>query len=197
MARACILTALMAGGLLAAAMPTGAAEGQDGLARRADESRRVAMEFMRTLKGELVRAMKAGGPAKAIPICRERAPEIARDFSERTGWRVGRTSLRLRNPANAPDPWERAVLERFEARRRAGTPVSQLEHYEVVEQDGRRVFRWMKAIPTGSPCLTCHGERIAPDVAGLLDRLYPGDRARGFKVGDIRGAFTIVQPLEE
>ncbi len=197
MARARILAAWMAGGLLAAAMPAGAAEGRDELARRADESRRVAMEFMRALKGELMRAMKAGGPVEAIPVCRERAPQIARAFSERTGWQVGRTSLRWRNPANAPDVWERRVLERFEARRRAGTPVSRLEHYEVVVQDGRRVFRWMKAIPTGAPCLTCHGERIAPEVAGLLDRLYPGDRARGFEVGDIRGAFTIVQPLGE
>lgn len=181
-------------GLLVAA-PAGA--GGDGPAERAEASRRVTMEFMQALKGELMRAMKAGGPTKAIPVCRERAPEIARRFSERTGWDVGRTSLRYRNPANAPDAWERRVLEQFEVRRRAGEPAAGLEHYEIVERDGRRLFRYMKAIPTGAPCLTCHGERIAPEVAALLDRLYPGDRARGFKVGDIRGAFTIVQPLSE
>ena len=60
--------------------------------------------------------------------------------------------------------------------------------------DGRRVFRYMKAIGTQPVCTACHGAAIAPGVAAALDDLYPEDRARGFGVGDIRGAFSIVQP---
>jgi hypothetical protein len=33
-------------------------------------------------------------------------------------------------------------------------------------------------------------------VAKTLAEFYPDDKARGFKVGDIRGAFTIVQPAD-
>ncbi len=182
--------------LLGAAPLAMASTEADDLERRAAESREVVRAFMQALKGELMRAMQEGGPVRAIAVCRERAPAVAARFSRKTGWEVGRTSLRYRNPANAPDAWERHVLESFEARRRAGEPAARLEHYEVTVRDGRRVFRYMKAIPTGGVCLACHGERLAPEVARALDRHYPGDRARGFRVGDIRGAFTIVQPLD-
>lgn len=53
----------------------------------------------------------------------------------------------------------------------------------------------MKAIPTGKLCLNCHGQAIKPDVVKLLDKYYPGDGARGFGEGDLRGAFTIIQPM--
>ena len=53
----------------------------------------------------------------------------------------------------------------------------------------------MKAIPTGELCLVCHGTQIAPQVLEKLDALYPRDEARGFSAGDIRGAFTITQPM--
>jgi hypothetical protein len=53
----------------------------------------------------------------------------------------------------------------------------------------------MKAIPTGKVCLKCHGEKIDPDVEASLKQNYPRDKARGFKEGDIRGAFTITQPM--
>ncbi|HHQ40792.1 MAG TPA: DUF3365 domain-containing protein [Chromatiales bacterium] len=182
--------------LLGAAPVAMAAAGAGDPERRAAESRKVVRAFMQALKKELKGAMEKGGPVRAIAVCRERAPAIAQRFSKETGWEVGRTSLRYRNPANAPDAWERRVLESFEARRRAGEPAARLEHYEVTPRDGRRVFRYMKAIPTGPVCLACHGERLAPEVARALDRHYPGDRARGFRVGDIRGAFTIVQPLD-
>ena len=53
----------------------------------------------------------------------------------------------------------------------------------------------MKAIPTGELCLLCHGETIDPDIAAAIDKAYPEDQARGFSLGDIRGAFTLSKPL--
>ena len=53
----------------------------------------------------------------------------------------------------------------------------------------------MKAIPTAELCLACHGTKIDPVVAAKLTELYPRDQARGYKVGDIRGAFTFIEPL--
>ena len=111
------------------------------------------------------------------------------------GWQVGRTSLKLRSLANAPDEWERARLESFEQRKQAGENPAQLEYYAVVEQDGVPVFRYMKAIPTTEPCLACHGANIDPAVEAKLAELYPMDQARGYQAGDIRGAFTFIEPL--
>ena len=61
------------------------------------------------------------------------------------------------------------------------------------EKDGKRVFRYMKAIPTGALCLNCHGTTLAPEVAAKLHELYPADAATGFNAGDLRGAFTITE----
>ncbi len=53
----------------------------------------------------------------------------------------------------------------------------------------------MKAIPTQEVCLACHGEKIDKATAAKLAKLYPKDKARGFKVGDLRGAFTMSKDL--
>lgn len=166
------------------------------LEERAAASRAAAKEFQERLQAELVEAMK-GGPAKAIEVCHNRAPAIAAELSQRHGWRIGRTSSRLRNPANAPDAWEKKVLELLELRKRHGEGPETLEFYEVVESGGKKEFRYMKAIaiPQGAPCLVCHGTVIDSKLDATLKRLYPADQARGYREGDLRGAFTIRQPL--
>lgn len=167
----------------------------DDLQDRKQASVAVIKEFAGNLKAELESAMKEGGPGQAIDVCSNMAPHIAHLQSEKTGWRVARTSLKVRNPKNAPDAWETKVLKSFEERKAKGEAVDSLDFAEVVEQDGKRVFRFMKAIPTGEACLKCHGADIAEPVKAKLDGLYPTDQARGFQAGDIRGAFTITQPM--
>jgi hypothetical protein len=165
------------------------------LEQRRAESMQVVKEFMTNLKGELQKAMKAGGPVNAIDVCNKVAPAIAAAESKKHGWDVGRTSLKTRNPANAPDAWEEEVLQKFEERKAAGENPKTMFYEEVVKEDGKQYYRFMKAIPTGKVCLKCHGENIAEPVKAKLDALYPQDQARGFKLGDIRGAFTIKQPM--
>ncbi|MDX2457602.1 MAG: DUF3365 domain-containing protein [Gammaproteobacteria bacterium] len=161
-----------------------------------DASRATAKEFMQTLKQELQAGMQEGGPVNAISVCNLSAPGIANTYSVRRGWDVGRTSLKVRNPANAPDAWERSVLESFEARKGAGEDPAKLEFYEVVRQHGVKELRYMKAIPTAQLCLACHGENIDSITGTRLNKLYPDDQARGYKAGDIRGAFSISQSLD-
>lgn len=48
-----------------------------------------------------------------------------------------------------------------------------------------------------SLCLTRHGESLAEDVAGEINRLYPIDRAVGFSVGELRGVFWMEFPAAE
>ena len=160
-------------------------------------SRATVKEFMQTLKKELQAGMQAGGPINAVSVCNLTAPGIANTYSVRNGWEVGRTSLKLRNPNNAPDDWERAVLEDFEERKLAGEDPMQMEYHEVVQQNGGSELRYMKAIPVSKPCLACHGETPDSIVKTRIEKLYPHDQALGYKEGDIRGAFTITQPLAD
>jgi len=162
---------------------------------RIQESRTVVNEFMQELKTALQDAMKAGGPVNAIKVCRVIAPEIARRQSERHGWTMRRTSLKLRNPANVPDAWERETMLSFEKRKLDGEDISNMERAEEVVENGTKRFRYMKAIPTMELCTKCHGANIAAEVEAQLNASYPEDKARGFKAGDIRGAFTIIQPM--
>lgn len=159
------------------------------------ESRAAIKGFGAGLKGELVAAMEAGGPEHAIGVCNMVAPGIAAERSIEYRGRVGRTSLKRRNPANAPDGWERAVLENFEARKASGEDVKAIDHAEIVTENGQRIFRYMKAIPTAQVCTNCHGVDLKPAVAAMIDDLYPTDEARGFSVGDIRGGFTLRKVL--
>ena len=163
------------------------------------EAKKITGAFFAELKGELVKGMKAGGPVTAIGVCNSLAPAIAKKHSEQSGWDVGRTSLKLRNPDNAPDAWETKVLKQFEERRAKGEGPDTLAYAEVVEDGGDKHFRFMKGIvmpPVEKmPCLKCHGTNIDAKTAAMLDKLYPDDKARGYKAGQIRGAFTLIKKL--
>lgn len=174
---------------------TGAIASQDNSANIA-EAKGIIKAFFDQLKGELEASMKEGGLVNAIKNCQLMAPSIAHDMSTSSGWKVGRTSLKLRNPANTPDAWELAVLNSFEERKSAGEDPQNIAKAEVVGQDGKKVFRFMKAIPTAELCLNCHGSELKPEVVEALNAHYAADQATGFKVGDIRGAFTLSKTLE-
>lgn len=151
-----------------------------------------------TLKGELQTAMKAGGPINALGVCNTRAPEIAGSISAEKGLQISRVSLKNRNPdMGTPNEWQTAVLNTFEERKAAGEGLQTIAYSEVVEQDGKHEFRFMKAVPTGGVCLTCHGEAIAPEVSAKINELYPNDKATGYQAGDIRGAFVVVKALAQ
>jgi diadenosine tetraphosphatase ApaH/serine/threonine PP2A family protein phosphatase len=162
-----------------------------------NESRSLVQEFSQSLKRELQRGMKAGGPAYAIGVCNVNAPMISAELGEKNDWEVGRTSLRIRNPGNSPDDWERHTLETFEERLLSGEKPADIEYFEVVQQNGDKVFRYMKAIPTAEMCESCHGSALDQAVKERLRELYPMDRARGYRAGDIRGAFTFAKSLPD
>ncbi len=183
-------------GLVFVLVPATQTYADDELPARTVASQEAIRSLAGTLKEHLSTAIAAGGVSSAIEVCNLVAPEIAQAESLARGWKTGRTSLKVRNPANTPDSWELEVLKRFEARKAAGAEPETLDHAEIVSADGLRSFRYMKAIVTMPVCLNCHGSSLAPDVAARLDDLYPEDQARGYAVGDLRGAFTVVQPLE-
>jgi hypothetical protein len=56
---------------------------------------------------------------------------------------------------------------------------------------------YVEPILLQSPCLACHGDALAPEVAARIGELYPEDRAVGFQVGDLRGVFWVELPAAE
>lgn len=183
------------GVLLAALVITGSSQAGELTEVYAQKGGEIIKAFSEDLKNVLMKGMKEQGPVETITACNGAAPGLAETHSKASGWQVGRTSLKVRNPKNAPDAWETAVLKEFETRKAAGEDPMKLAKSEVVEENGHKVFRMMKAIPMADACTKCHGETLEKPVAAKVDEHYPKDQARGFKAGDLRGAFTLKKPL--
>lgn len=167
------------------------------LEKMLEVARQTVQRFKDRLKGELAAAIKSEGAANAISLCQTIAPDISTELSDNSGFEVLRTALKLRNPENAASPWELEVLKTFQEKAAAGADPDKLEHFaEVVTAEGDRLWRYMRGIQTGEVCLSCHGTDIKPDVKAELVRYYPDDKATGFKLGELRGAFSLVKLIE-
>lgn len=142
------------------------------------------------LKQALTSAVESDGLVAAVEVCQIQAPLIAERVSD-DSIEVGRTALRVRNPANSADAWERRILENFERQMARGEDPAGLETFAVRHVDGKRRGHWMKAIPTGGMCLSCHGSQLDPQVQQTIDQRYPQDQATGFSQGSLRGAFSV------
>jgi hypothetical protein len=138
----------------------------------------------KSLKGALLAALPKGADT-AVDACHAQAQPLTAAANSGSVV-VGRTSHRLRNRANAPAPWMRPLLA--ELVRAPKTPF-----LTTTLDDGR--LGYLEPIGTGPPCLKCHGADVAPAVVAKIDARYPDDDARGFALGDTRGAFwAIVAP---
>ena len=159
----------------------------DQHASQVQQSRAMIKQLATELKAELQTAMKAGGPIEGIKVCNTKAQPLTQALAKE-GMQIRRTSLKLRNAKNAPDAWELATLKAFEQRLAKGEAAGKIDAYTVNEEG---TFRYMKAIPTGGVCVTCHGATLAPAIEQAIKQHYPEDQATGFKPGDIRGAFSV------
>jgi diguanylate cyclase (GGDEF)-like protein/PAS domain S-box-containing protein len=74
------------------------------------------------------------------------------------------TSLKPLRPANAPDPWERQSLQRFEQ--------GEKEYRELVESADPPMFRYMAPLKVKKACMKCHEQQ-------------------GYEIGDIRGGISV------
>jgi hypothetical protein len=136
-----------------------------------------------TLSGRLMEEMKAGGPSRAVTVCRDEAQALTKKVASESEMALGRTSDRLRNPLNAAPGWARPFVERSAGRKSAAIEP-------VVVDLGDRIGV-LRPIGTAGACTTCHGvaDKQPEALRSLLARHYPQDKAVGFAEGDLRGFF--------
>jgi Protein of unknown function (DUF3365) len=164
---------------------------------RLQASREAVRSYSEQLKFRIAEAIKTGGIKGAIGSCKSLAPELNSAVGDASNLEIARTALRLRNPDNAPDTWEMTNLESFLKQLNAGGDHKTMEIYDVLTtKEGQRLFRYMKPIVTGELCLGCHGAAMPQEIKLEIARNYPEDKATGFNLGELRGAFTVVQEVE-
>lgn len=129
--------------------------------------------------------MVQGGPVEAVGLCATEAPRLSKEVAEVNGVEIGRTSVRVRNPANAPRKWAASYV--------AGAAGKKAEEVKPAVFDlGDRIgiLRPLAMMPA---CTRCHGPAaaLAPDVKAEIAQRYPKDQATGFAPGDARGFFWV------
>lgn len=149
----------------------------------------VVVSLHDALRRELTHALAQGGPAFAIKACHIDVAGATRRLG--AGFLAGRTSDRLRNPANAPPAWAASLVAGSGVRRLARDTdgfVVELEHSLGV----------LRPILHQRMCDDCHGpaDRIDSAVQAMLAARYPGDRATGFVEGQLRGWFWVEVPRQ-
>ncbi len=140
----------------------------------------------RRLMGELTAALSEG-PVNAIEVCSVVAPDLAAQVAPE-GMRIGRTSHRLRNPANAPEPWMEPLLAAYVA-----DSADRAPHTVRIDE---RTMGYVEPIVAQEMCLACHGKNVDAAVATALAERYPEDQATGFEAGELRGMFWVTVPVE-
>jgi Protein of unknown function (DUF3365) len=150
----------------------------------------VVVTMQSAVLRELDAALARGDAAGGVSFCHVDVTGIIQRVSREPGVAAGRTSDRLRNPANAPRPWAAALVAAH-----AGRPAKGVDGYAVDLGDKVGVLRPIAERPM---CASCHGtgDRLAPGVALLLRDRYPSDRAIGFHDGEIRGWFWVELPKQ-
>jgi hypothetical protein len=163
-----------------------------------DDARKASNELVTSVRGELVKAIEASGPLRAIVVCKYTVPEIASSVSRKYGAKVTRVSLTPRNPSLGwGDVWEQKVLMGFDERVAKGEKAEGMEHFEVVAEPSGKFMRYMRALPMQPVCLHCHGsgDQISESIRNQLVHDYPHDKATGIAVGKVRGAVTYKKPV--
>lgn len=153
----------------------------------------IIAEASAKLIAALTAAIAKDGPAKAIGVCHERAPEIAAEVGKAQRVTLRRATPRPRNPKNAADDAELEILAAFNA---AIGMQQALKPRHVNNTDGSMTFT--APIVISNPlCLQCHGtveNDIAPETLTAIRKLYPNDKATGYKSGDLRGIWSVTFP---
>lgn len=159
------------------------------------EARTISAELTDRLRLLLGREMAQGGIAGAVRVCAEVALQTTREFSNEKGRYVRRVSLKNRNPQNAPDHYERQILERLSQQQREGKLPQ--EFSEIRKNSQGETLLFFKPVVIGAMCLSCHGPaaNLSPEVKKILAEKYPKDSATGYAAGDLRGAIAVRIPL--
>lgn len=155
--------------------------------RFAQEGTKLAKQMYAGILQRLKTALDQQGYYEAVKYCNHNALPLTDSLAHHYGIKAKRTSLKLRNPANAPDELEKQVLEMYQK-----TLSKQPTVYKTNEG-----IRFFTPIYVAEFCLTCHGKPYEniPDVTmRALQELYPDDAAKNYEIHDIRGIWSITFP---
>jgi hypothetical protein len=147
------------------------------------EAKKLASDLKILLMKNLSEKIANEGIIAAIPFCHQNVKPIAKlAAKERLNkFEFGRTSHKIRNAQNAPQPWAESYLKDFQGSFQKDGKQSLVHKLE----NGKRIY--LEPLYVQVQCLNCHGQTVSADIKEKLSALYPQDQAMGFKLGQFRG----------
>ena len=148
------------------------------------EGRKITATAFAALSGKLQTAMQEGGVVNAVSYCNLAALPLIDSLSKANNVSIRRTSLKYRNPVDAPTETETKVLDTFADQLQKEKPLSPI----VIEHN------FYAPIMIAQPCLKCHGkigETLAESDYRHIIKTYPKDKAIDYVPGDLRGMWVV------
>ncbi|MBN7810064.1 DUF3365 domain-containing protein [Algoriphagus sp. H41] len=157
----------------------------------------LTAEAQSQLLASLQQAIAEGGTVGALEFCNVQALPLLAAVGEAHQVGIRRVSNRSRNPLDRPDDDEAPLLEAYEYNAETGGKSDP----NIQKLENGTVFLYTKPIVIpGNFCLSCHGEpgtEIDAPTLEKLAELYPEDKAKNHKVGDLRGMWSLRIPKKE
>lgn len=151
-------------------------------------AKNIAKEAKTNLIEKLTTSLASGGTVKAIPFCKQNVVTLTNSLGEKNGVLFRRISDKPRNPMNALSDEERVIFSEIEVNQ---SKEGEYPSKTIITKDTVTVY---VPIPTLGLCLQCHGEpnlEIKKETLKVLQKEYPEDLARGYRVGSLRGLFSV------
>jgi hypothetical protein len=149
----------------------------------------IADETQSVLASNLKRVIQRDGISQTIKYCDVKAYPIVDSLKKVYKADIRRVSLRTRNPDNSPDQQEENIIHQYIDNINNGETPSPLAILDI-----ENVHFYKPIILNAALCLNCHGEigiDIKEDNYEIIKALYTSDNATGYKMGDLRGVWSI------
>jgi hypothetical protein len=149
-------------------------------------SQKAASVFM----GKISEKYAEGGYQAAAKFCSMEAYPLTDSLAKEYKVFLKRVSNKNRNPNNAPSNLEKQVLEAYEYSVEQGDNIG--SNVQFIRPGDTILYNNPIRMPS-ELCLNCHGDanQISKQVQAILKEEYPNDKATGYKVGDLRGMWSL------
>ncbi len=141
--------------------------------------------YLDYLEAEILKTLKNYSMEDALMFCKTKAYPLSMKFALQmsqkfhTKIKIKRISFKNRNNSNYPNITDQPILKKLSKSQKP-----------IVKEYGKMVVVY-EPIKISNLCLLCHGTNINPQLHKIINKLYPNDKAIGYKLGDFRGAVVI------
>jgi glutamyl/glutaminyl-tRNA synthetase len=152
-----------------------------------EKGKKITSMAQQELSKNLLNALNTGGTDFALSFCNSKALFLTDSISNSLNFKLKRVSDNIRNHLNVAEPNEIAYIKILKENIKNGLPLTP----KIISGNGEK--KGLYPIVTNSVCTQCHGNEkdINPEVLNKIKKLYPGDKAIGYKENEIRGLWVV------